>query len=50
MFEEEIKTEIKENRYMYAYLNEDFGEAYLYDGLQTYEFCHFSLKLMMKNL
>ena len=44
MSEENIKTEIKINRYMYAYLNEDFGEVYLYEGLQTYDSMSFFVK------
>ena len=44
MSEENIKTEIKRNRYMYAYLNEDFGEVYLYEGLQTYDSMSFFVK------
>ena len=44
MSEENIKTEIKINRYMYAYLNEDFGEVYLYEGLQIYDYMSFFVK------
>ena len=44
MSEEKIKTEIKETRYMYTYLNEDFGEVYLYEGLQTYDSMSFFVK------
>ena len=44
MSEENIKTEIKRNRYMYAYLNEDFGEVYLYEGLQIYDSMSFFVK------
>ena len=38
MSEENIKTEIKKTRYIYTYLNEDFGEVYLYEWLQIYYF------------
>ena len=44
MSEEKIKTEIKETRYMYTYLNEDYGEVYLYEGLQTYDSMSFFVK------
>ena len=44
MSEEEIKTEIKESRFMYTYLNEDFGEVYIFDGFQTYERMSFFVK------
>ena len=41
---EKIKTKIKETRYIYSYLNEDFGEVYLYEGLQTYDYMSFFVK------
>ena len=44
MSKEEIKSEIKSNRYMYDYLNEDFGEVYLYDELHTYSYMSFFVK------
>ena len=44
MSEENIKTEIKNTRYIYTYLNEDFGEVYLYEGLQTYDSMSFLVK------
>ena len=44
MSEEKIKTEIKKTRYMYTYLNEDYGEVYLYDEFQTYERMSFFVK------
>ena len=44
MSEEKIKTEIKETRYIYSYLNEDFGEVYLYEGLQIYDSMSFFVK------
>ena len=44
MSEENIKTEIKNTRYIYTYLNEDFGEVYLYEGLQTYDSMSFFVK------
>ena len=44
MSEEKIKTKIKETRYIYSYLNEDFGEVYLYEGLQIYDSMSFFVK------
>ena len=44
MSEEKIKTEIKRTRDMYTYLNEDYGEVYLYDELQTYDLMSFFVK------
>ena len=44
MSEEKIKTEIKKTRYMYTYLNEDFGEVYLHEELQTYDYMSFFVK------
>ena len=44
MSEENIKTEIKGTRHIYTYLNEDFGEVYLYEELQTYDFMSFFVK------
>ena len=44
MSEEKIKTEIKETRYIYSYLNEDFGEVYLFEGLQIYDSMSFFVK------
>ena len=44
MSEEKIKTKIKETRYIYSYLNEDFGEVYLYEGLQIYDYMSFFVK------
>ena len=44
MSEEEIKKEIKENKYMYKYLSDKFGEVYLYEGLQTYKKISFMVK------
>ena len=44
MSEEKIKTEIKRTRDMYTYLNEDFGEVYLYEGLQIYDSMSFFVK------
>ena len=44
MSEDEIKKEIEKNRYMYERLTEEFGEVYLFTGLQTYEFMSFFVK------
>ena len=44
MSEENIKTEIKNTRYIYTYLNEDFGEVYLHEELQTYDYMSFFVK------
>ena len=44
MSEEKIKTEIKSTRYIYSYLNEDFGEVYLHEELQTYDYMSFFVK------
>ena len=44
MSEENIKTEIKKTRYIYTYLNEDFGEVYLHEELQTYDYMSFFVK------
>ena len=38
------EKEIKDTRFMYERLTEKFGEAYLYDGLQTYEYMSFFVK------
>jgi len=38
MSEEEIIKEIKSNRYMYEYLTDEFGEVYLYNKFQKYEY------------
>ena len=37
MSEEEIKSEINRTRYMYKRLTKEFGEVYIYEGLQTYD-------------
>lgn len=42
--EEEIKKEIKENRYMYNHLTEEFGEVYIFEGLETYDRISFFVK------
>ena len=44
MSEKEIKKEIKDTRFMYERLTEKFGEAYLYDGLQTYAYMSLYVK------
>ena len=44
MSEKNIKTEIKKTRYIYTYLNEDFGEVYLREELQTYDYMSFFVK------
>jgi tRNA(Ser,Leu) C12 N-acetylase TAN1 len=40
----QIKSEIENTRYMYDYLNFDYGEVYLYEGLQDYEYLSFFVK------
>ena len=35
--EKEILKQIDDNKYMYNYLNEDFGEVYLFNNLITYD-------------
>ena len=42
--EDEIKAQIKKHKYMYAHLNDDFGEVYKYDNLKTYEYMTFFVK------
>ena len=44
MSEEEIKKEIKKNRYMYNHLTEEFGEVYIFEGLETYDRISFFVK------
>ena len=44
MSEATIKKEIERSRFMYEYLNEDFGEIYIYDELQNYDFMSFFVK------
>ena len=44
MSEEKIKTEITENRYMYDYLTEEFGEVYLFKNFETYDVVSFFVK------
>ena len=44
MSEEKIKTEIKENRYMYNHLTEEFGEVYIFEVLETYDKISFFVK------
>ena len=39
-----FKTEIKENRYMYNHLTEEFGEVYIFEGLETYDRISFFVK------
>jgi len=41
---QQIKSEIKRSRYMYDYINFDYGEVYLYEGLQNYEYMSFFVK------
>ena len=42
--EDEILTEIRENRYMYNYLTDDFGEVYLFNNLNHYDRLSFFVK------
>ena len=42
--EKDINDEIKRTKYIYSYLNEDFGEVYLYNGLKTYDSMSFFVK------
>ena len=49
MSEEEIKTNLKNTRYMYEYLKDDFGEVYLYQKFQDYDFLSFYIKSKDKN-
>ena len=44
MSEEEIKKELKSNQYMYKYLNDQFGQVYIYDGLKKYDRVSFFVK------
>jgi len=44
MSEEHIKSHIKQTRYMYDYLNEDFGEVYMFKKIQNYEYMSFFVK------
>ena len=41
---QQIKSEIENTRYMYDYVNFDYGEVYLYEGLQDYEYLSFFVK------
>ena len=41
---EEIITEIEKNKYIYNYLNDDFGEVYLFHNLDTYDRVSFFVK------
>ena len=41
---QQIKSEIKNTRYMYDYVNFDYGEVYLYEGLKNYEYMSFFVK------
>lgn len=47
--EKEILTQINDNKYMYNYLNEDFGEVYLFDNLIIYDRVSFFVKPKDKN-
>ena len=49
MNEEEIITEIRENKYMYDYLTDEFGEVYLYNNLNHYDRLSFFVKPKDKN-
>tara|TARA_Y100000590_G_scaffold406139_1_gene495048 strand:- start:91 stop:681 length:591 start_codon:yes stop_codon:yes gene_type:complete len=41
---QKIKSGIKDTRYMYDYINFDYGEVYLYEGIQNYEYMSFFVK------
>ena len=45
----EIITEIESNKPSYNFLNDDFGEVYLYDNFDTYENLSFKVKTIDKN-
>jgi len=49
MTEEEIKTEIRVNRYMYNYLTDEFGEVYFFDEVKNYDYMSFFVKTDDKN-
>ena len=49
MSEEEIITGIENNKYMYNYTTDEFGQVYKYDGLQTYFMMSFFVKPDDKN-
>ena len=42
--EEEIKSQIKDHKYMYSFLSEEFGEVYLLNKLEIYEQLSFFVK------
>ena len=46
---EEILKQIEENKYMYNYLTDEFGQVYKYDGLSKYQFISFYVKPKDKN-
>ena len=46
---EEILREIENNKYMYNYLTDEFGEIYKYDGLLKYFMISFRVKPKDKN-
>ena len=48
--ENEIKKQIKDNNYMYDYLEKGkFGEIYMYEGLETYDYLSFMVDLNNSN-
>ena len=49
MSKEKIKTEIKENKYMYTYLTDNFGEVYLYNRFENYDYLGFIVKTVNAN-
>tara|TARA_B100001758_G_C18150014_1_gene473529 strand:- start:54 stop:638 length:585 start_codon:yes stop_codon:yes gene_type:complete len=49
MTEEEIKNEIRVNRYMYNYLTDEFGEVYLFNEIKNYDYMSFFVKTDDKN-
>lgn len=49
MSEEEIIKGIELSKSVYNYLNDDFGEVYMYENLETYQRISFFVKLKDKN-
>ena len=49
MSEEEIITGIENNKPLYHYTTDEFGQVYKYDGLQTYYMMSFFVKPVDKN-
>ena len=49
MSKEEIITQIENNKPLYHYTTDEFGQVYKYDGLQTYFMMSFFVKTADKN-